>query len=346
MSMEMATNLENTGFDNPQRGEYFRSKLPGGLVVILFVLFLVWGLVTLAHPDTLPIKQVRVEGNFTRLSPVALKSRVKNKVRGGFFNLNVDAVRLSLLEEPWVNHVTVKRTWPDALSVTVIEQIPVARWNEKGLLNSEGEYFAPGVRNFPQKLPLLSGPKGTQSLLLARFKAMQEALNAIGYDLATIVLDDRRAWTFTLTNGMKVVLGRRDIEKRFNRFLLLLPMILSGQIEQADLIDMRYTNGFSIRRKIKVKTALNLSACLLGVPAGKFITDVCIPGYVNRTSRYIEDGKTANADFYKHRATTRCNLSSVFGSLLAIPPGVAGTSDVSKGSLNDLASNYRRSKHG
>ncbi len=69
-----------------------------------------------------------------------------DKVRGGFFNLDVDAVRLALLGEPWVSEVTVKRIWPDALRVIVIEQIPVVRWGDSGLLNPAGEYFAPEVQ--------------------------------------------------------------------------------------------------------------------------------------------------------------------------------------------------------
>ena len=76
----------------------------------------------------------------------------------GFFNLDVDAVRIALLAEPWVNDVTVKRIWPDSIHVTVIEQLPAARWKEKGLLNTAGQYFEPDAASIPSNLPLLSGP--------------------------------------------------------------------------------------------------------------------------------------------------------------------------------------------
>lgn len=45
---------------------------------------------------------------------------------------------------PWVNSVTVKRNWPNAVDVTVVEHTPVA-WIDQGgephLINSEGKDF-------------------------------------------------------------------------------------------------------------------------------------------------------------------------------------------------------------
>lgn len=225
------------------------SRLFGSLIVLAFISLFIWGGMALSHPDTLPIKQVRIEGDFTHLSPVDLQLLVTDKVRGGFFNLDVDAVRFALLAEPWVSQVTVKRIWPDALRVIVIEQVPVVRWGDKGLLNTAGEYFEPSIETIPENLPLLIGPVDSELTLLNRFNKVQEHIKAIGFSVASITLDERRAWSFILTNGIQVTLGRRDFEERFNRVLTLIPATLSGRIDQTDSIDMRYTNGFSIKWK-------------------------------------------------------------------------------------------------
>ena len=236
-------------FDKPGHSHIRGYRFIGGLVGLGFISFLVWGGIYLSNPDTLPIKQVRIEGDFTRLSPVDLQLLVTDKVRGGFFGLNVDAVRLALLKEPWVSEVTVKRIWPDALRVIVIEQVPVVRWGDAGLLNTEGKYFAPDLTSIPVQLPKLSGPAGNEVMLLDRFNTMQKHVHAIGFNIVLLTLDERRAWSFVLDNGIEVVLGRRDFEERFNRFLNLIPTTLSGRIDQTDSIDMRYTNGFSIKWK-------------------------------------------------------------------------------------------------
>ncbi len=225
-----------------------QAAVKAGSVLILLAL-IVWAWLQSSDADFLPIKQVRIEGDFTRLLPSELQPLVTDKVRGGFFSLDVDAIRLVLLAEPWVQQVIVKRIWPDTLRVIVIEQVPVARWGEQGLLNAAGEYFAPNSEPLPEHLPLLSGPTESTVMLLEQFNRMQEQSKAIGFDIATLILDDRRAWRFTLTNGTVVVLGRKNFEERFNRFLSLIQATLLGRVEQPELIDMRYTNGFSIRWK-------------------------------------------------------------------------------------------------
>ena len=242
----MVVDPDKLHFDKPHSQV---SRLYGSLLVLVLIALMIWGASYLSNPDTLPIKQVRIEGDFTRLSPVDLQLLVTDKVRGGFFNLDVDAVRLALLDEPWVNEVTVKRVWPDGLRVIVIEQVPVVRWGNEGLLNVVGKYFAPDITTIPAELPMLSGPAGSEVNLLNKFKMMQERVQAIGLNISSVTLNERRAWLFQLNNGIKVVLGRRDFEERFNRFLTLIPTTISGRIAQTESIDMRYTNGFSIKWK-------------------------------------------------------------------------------------------------
>ncbi len=249
MGIDMVADPQKLNFDKIDHSHKRGPRFIGTLLVITVFSLLLWGAMYLTNPDTLPIKQVRIEGDFTRLSPVDLQLLVTDKVRGGFFSLNVDAVRLALLEEPWVSEVTVQRVWPDALRVIVIEEIPAVRWGESGLLNHEGKYFAPEPSTIPLDLPVLNGPKGTEVILLERFNSMQERVKSIGFNIAAILLDERRAWSFFLTNGIKVVLGRRDFEQRFERFLNLIPTTLSGRVEQTESIDMRYTNGFAIKWK-------------------------------------------------------------------------------------------------
>ncbi len=249
MSIDMVIDPDKLQFNSVDRSHDRGSRFLGMVFVITFIGLLVSVGMYLSRPDTLPIKEVRIEGDFTHLSPVDLQLLVTDKVRGGFFNLDVDAVRLALLNEPWVSKVIVKRVWPDALRVIVIEQVPVVRWKESGLLNAEGEYFAPDPATIPTGLPLLSGPVDSEVMLLEKFNSMQQLVELLGFKIVSLTLNERRAWSFQLSNGIKVKLGRRDFKERFNRFLTLVPTTISGRIEQTESVDMRYTNGFSIRWK-------------------------------------------------------------------------------------------------
>ncbi|MFB3116822.1 MAG: cell division protein FtsQ/DivIB, partial [Gammaproteobacteria bacterium] len=192
------------------------------------------------------IKHVHIEGEFLRLDTSRMQELVSDKVRGGFFNINVAAIRNTLMALPWVKKVSVHRIWPDGLRVVVNEQTAVVRWNETGLLNDQGHYFAPEKDSFPNDLPLLEGPEDSQKLLLERFNLLKQFH---GLSVVHLRLNERRAWQFYLDSGLSVVLGRNDFESRIDRFVYMVIKNMGEKLSQAKEIDMRYTNGFAVRWK-------------------------------------------------------------------------------------------------
>jgi len=232
-------------FDKQDRSDH-SNNLVGGLMAVLVVTVIVTGFVWMMKPATLPIRQVHIEGKFLRLDTYRLQELVTDKVRGGFFNIDVAAIRNALVALPWVNDVSVHRVWPDGLRVIVNEQTAVVRWNETGLLNDQGHYFSPEKDTFPQDLPLLEGPEDAQELLLVRFNLLKQTY---GLSVVRLQLNERRAWKFELENGLSVVLGRKDFESRVERFVNVVINNLGEKSSQAREIDMRYTNGFAVRWK-------------------------------------------------------------------------------------------------
>lgn len=247
--MAVGIDARAAGPDQAAAGEAPR-RLPGPaglLTAVGLLLLLSWLGITLLDPATLPIRQIRIEGDFINLSPPDLQRRVSDRLRGGFLNLDVDAARRALLAEPWVSRVAVKRVWPDTLRVIVTEQIPAARWGRHELLNTAGRRFAPEAGGIPPGLPLLNGPPGSEPLLFDRFKDARDRLRAAGLSVAVLNLDARRAWSLRLDNGVRVILGRGDFAARLDRFLRLAPAALAERNGQAAVIDMRYTNGFAVQ---------------------------------------------------------------------------------------------------
>lgn len=235
---------------------YFVNYIPGFLFLLgMLVLFLL-GVKHILDPRTLPIRYVTVSGDFHHLSPAGLEERASNAVRGGFFNVNVETIKKVLSEEPWVREVTVKRVWPDSITVFIKEQSAVALWRDNGLLNDDAELFAPAPSTFPANLPRLRGPDGTYSLLLNTYRYMQGIL-PVEMNIKELVLNERRAWEVKFENGISVLLGRSDLEKRIKRFARHIPAELNNYLQDIALIDMRYTNGFSILWNTGVVSELN-----------------------------------------------------------------------------------------
>lgn len=242
--LTMNGNADN-GLDIHDHSAHANSLL-GGLMAVLVTTVIVAGSLWMMKPTTLPIKQVHIEGEFLRLDTNRMQELVSDKVRGGFFNINVAAIRNTLIALPWVKEVSVHRIWPDGLRVVVNEQTAVVKWNETGLLNDQGHYFAPEKDSFPNGLPVLEGPEDSQELLLKRLKLLKQFY---GLSVVRLRLNERRAWQFQLDSGLSVVLGRKDFENRIDRFVHVVIKNMGEKLSQAREIDMRYTNGFAVRWK-------------------------------------------------------------------------------------------------
>lgn len=194
-----------------------------------------------------PIESVSVAGRFQRVSAMDIERAVKQSVRGsGLVSVDLEKVRQQLDSLPWVDTVSVSRSWPRGLQVTVVEQVAAARWGDNGLLNVRGELFASEARHVPLELPRLSGPVGTENTVAQRYLAAQGRLIEAGMRLTAIRLDARGAWELDLDNGVTVRLGRKQVDERFETFMATALKIVSQRATDIAYIDLRYSNGFAI----------------------------------------------------------------------------------------------------
>ncbi len=214
------------------------------LLSALLAASLVAGAWYLTRPDTLPIHSVRIEGEFAHVTRDELRHAITQAAGGGLFSVDLGAIRRAAQTLPWVHHVTVRRVWPDGLRVSVTEQRAAAIWNDQGLLNDAGEPFYPVPASLPA-LPQLSGPDGSEALLLGHWHAMQKILAPLKLDVTRLAMDERRALRATLGDNMELILGRDEIYARVMRFTRMYTTLAGrGAMRRADL---RYSNGLAVR---------------------------------------------------------------------------------------------------
>lgn len=199
----------------------------------------------LMDPQTLPVKQVQLEAPFQHVSRDELYQVLKPVAKGGFFNVDVDAVTAAVEKLPWVSVASVQRVWPDTLHVIVREQKALARWRDQALVNEEGKLFSPPAETFPDGLVELQGPDRTVAQMATEFRVFKDALEGTALQMRRVVLSPRRAWQLELSNGVVVLLGREEMQQRLQRFVSFYPQ-MEGQ-RTLQLVDMRYPNGFAIK---------------------------------------------------------------------------------------------------
>lgn len=206
-----------------------------------------WGVTWVRNPHNMPLRSVQVEGEFRNLSAEQLQHAVAGAVRGGFFTVNVDAVRRAAESLPWVASARVRRVWPDALQLHVVEQRAAARWGDTGLLNMNGQLFVPDAASIPERLPRLSGPDERRRRVMEAYIAMTAVLEPLGQRVAELHLDPRRSWLLRLESGVELRLGRSDAIARLQRFVRVYPGTFAAREAELKKVDLRYSNGFAVR---------------------------------------------------------------------------------------------------
>ena len=212
------------------------------------VLIAVFGLcVVLRFALDRPVRGVAISGRFQRVQPLDVEKAVRDALHGhGMVGVDLDRIAVAVEAIPWVDRASIARSWPDGLRVQVVEQKPVARWGENGLVNMRGELFIRDAQHVPPELPQLDGPPGFEAEMTARCLATQARLEQNGMRLVRLTLDERGAWDLTLDNGIALRFGREDFEQRFDRFLSAAVRIVAARATDIAYVDMRYANGFAI----------------------------------------------------------------------------------------------------
>lgn len=193
-----------------------------------------------------PVRELRVEGTFQRVTPIQIEAAVADAREAGFMTVDLGALRERVQQIDWVDRANVGRQWPDTLIVRVTEHQAAARWGESGLLNVRGELFTESSQHAFPELPSLAGPPGTERDVARRYLAVRGKLAEAGLALESLGLDERGAWRLVLRSGQEIRLGRRDIDERLYRFFDVVAPALAADLKRVEYVDLRYTNGFAV----------------------------------------------------------------------------------------------------
>ena len=193
-----------------------------------------------------PIDSISVSGPLQRVTALQIEEAISGELDAGFFGADVGRMQETIEALEWIDGATVARRWPDRIAIGVTEQVPAAIWGESGLLNVRGELFVKEARHIPAELPRLSGPDDRADDVARRYLAVREQLIPLGLDVRRVHLDARGSWDMTLTNGVDIRLGRRDVDERTGLFIDVVANIITSRAADIEFVDMRYSNGFTI----------------------------------------------------------------------------------------------------
>jgi len=223
--------------------------------MLLLVLFLCAGVLFTQKSEQInsfinkPIRVVQMANPLQRANESSVRAALAAHLDGGFFALDVQAIKEQLEANPWVEKAVITRIWPDTLSVAITEEIAIARWGDNRLLNQYGESFAPELKDDDLTLPLLNGPEGMERKVMEQYQVFSQMLSDTGLRVREIDLSERGSWVLRMDNDLLVSIGRSDVMERVQRFVKFYERHLYAEVANVAAIDLRYNNGISIRNK-------------------------------------------------------------------------------------------------
>lgn len=192
-----------------------------------------------------PLRQLRIDGPFDRVSTAQVQAAVRPHAAPGFFAVRLDEVRAAVEKLPWVGSVDVRKRWPDVLEVRLRERNAAAVWLGSELVDVDGKLFSVPRASVPPGLPRFAGPRPRVREVLDFYREVEPQLGEHAMRLAAVQMSRRGGWLLRLTDGTELVLGSKDARTRLARFLAVQAPLADPSARMAR-VDLRYANGFAV----------------------------------------------------------------------------------------------------
>ncbi|WP_439101833.1 cell division protein FtsQ/DivIB [Congregibacter sp.] len=226
------------------------TRLQSGVSVLLpFSALMVLAVVFYLGMEALrgvPVERIVVTGKIENLRQEALRDALSGHLDGGLLFLSLSDLQGTLEALPWVYTAELRRRFPDTLEVSVVEQLPIARWGDEAFLNHEARIIGVTDGERWQDLPEIRGPEGSEGRLMNHYQRLLERLRPLQLTPTALSEDAYGQLYARLDNGLELQLGDHDFSLRLQRFLLLWKNDLKDADRLVRRVDMRYDGGAAV----------------------------------------------------------------------------------------------------
>ena len=208
----------------------------------------------------LKLKKIVVEGvNDATKNEVIKRSGLKGDL--SIVAINLDEIRQSIEEHPWIRSVKIRRQFPDSIIIQVVKQQPVAIINAKKLyyINNHGEIFKQVEDSEFVDLPVLTGIlddgfSAEENIKLAC--QILEFLENQKRPLSLTKLSEIHFWgdgdvsLYFDQMPIEIKTEWAEIKNKINPLKkVLADLNKTGRIDKVAWIDLNYSNGIMVSFK-------------------------------------------------------------------------------------------------
>ncbi len=243
----------------PRRGAVRHSQLIAKKTRVkqLFMVLLIWiavlgfGMLGFNNARSLielAVSQVELNGSFQQVQRRQVEDLIRPHLQQGFFALQLAPIKQQLEQLEWVAEARVERRWPSGIGVVITEESPIAIWNNRDLINANGELFASSQDAGSRfHLPHLGGSSSQRDEVIGHYREFSEMLRPLGFSISSFRSDAALGVTALLSNGTEVRFGSDRLLDKMQQFLSLHSQLLGAQMDRLVYIDFRYQQGAALR---------------------------------------------------------------------------------------------------
>lgn len=231
----------------------FKARIKLLFVLILILLFFASiRFYIREYPGKLTEVEIKTSGPLHYITRQDIVKLVTPYRKSNWFWLNVGDLADALEAYPGIQSVSVMKKWPHTLLIQLTEAPALAFWQSSAnVLLQKGDIIHPKVLSHALFLPLFIGDRQDR----VQIKKMYDDLQKLALEKALSIVKISYLsgeWQVSLSNGIQVILGRKNIRKKFSELLHHFDEISlsdSGKNHakaKPCQIDMRYRNGFAV----------------------------------------------------------------------------------------------------
>jgi cell division septal protein FtsQ len=223
---------ENRGGEQIQR--FLRKAIRAAFHVLLITLFVFGGHRVYAYLLEAPMFQVReveVEG-YRKIPKQALLSLVPMEEMENLFTVRLKRIAKRFESHPWVEHVRVRKVFPDKICIQVEERKPIAilQLDEHYYIDSQGVIFSAAGEGDGYDYPFLTGlnrhlmekeEEVAKRLIMKALELLRMTEREANHplkDISEIHMEKRYGIKcFTQNGGLEIGMGWDDFSEKLNR---------------------------------------------------------------------------------------------------------------------------------
>ncbi len=139
------------------------------------------------------------------------------------FNIDLSSIYNKIIQNSWVEEVSVERVLPNIIKIKILENQPIAIWQNKKnnkLITANGDIIFDGnVNDFKNDFPIIKGNKSKENI--SSILEILETNQNFYENIWSLTFINERRWDLHFNQGLVVRLPSRNIKKAWEKIIKL-----------------------------------------------------------------------------------------------------------------------------